>query len=72
VNTGAQGVSEMSRMKIISVQLPQSLIHGLDALVKRGIYPNRSEAIRVAIRELLKKELYKEEIQEEIPEYVVK
>ncbi|AFN03319.1 hypothetical protein PFC_01740 [Pyrococcus furiosus COM1] len=45
----------MSRMKIISVQLPQSLIHGLDALVKRGIYPNRSEAIRVAIRELLKK-----------------
>ncbi|CAD55687.1 ribbon-helix-helix domain-containing protein [Pyrococcus abyssi] len=62
----------MAKMKIISVQLPQNLIHGLDSLVKRGIYPNRSEAIRVAIRELLKKELYKEEIQEEIPEYVVR
>lgn len=45
----------MAKMKIISVQLPQNLIHGLDSLVKRGIYPNRSEAIRVAIRELLKK-----------------
>ena len=59
-------------MKIISVQLPQSMIHGLDALVKRGVFPNRSEAIRVAIRELLKKELYREELQEELPEYLVR
>ncbi|ASJ17371.1 transcriptional regulator [Thermococcus chitonophagus] len=62
----------MAKMKIISVQLPQSMIHGLDALVKRGVFPNRSEAIRVAIRELLKKELYKEELQEELPEYLVR
>ncbi|AFK22308.1 ribbon-helix-helix domain-containing protein [Pyrococcus sp. ST04] len=63
----------MAKMKIISVQLPQSMIHGLDALVKRGVFPNRSEAIRVAIRELLKKELYREELQEgEVPEYVVR
>ncbi|AEH23987.1 ribbon-helix-helix domain-containing protein [Pyrococcus yayanosii] len=63
----------MSRMKIISVQLPPSLIHGLDALVKRGLYPNRSEAIRNAIRELLKRELYKEEIEREsLPEYIVR
>ncbi|AMM53615.1 ribbon-helix-helix domain-containing protein [Pyrococcus kukulkanii] len=62
----------MAKMKIISVQLPQSMIHGLDALVKRGVFPNRSEAIRVAIRELLKKELYREELQEELPEYLVR
>jgi len=48
------------------------MIHGLDALVKRGVFPNRSEAIRVAIRELLKKELYREELQEELPEYLVR
>ncbi|KPU62231.1 transcriptional regulator, partial [Thermococcus sp. EP1] len=47
----------MAKMKIISVQLPQGLINALDSLVRRGVYPNRSEAIREAIRELVKKEL---------------
>jgi len=60
-------------MKIISVQLPQGLINALDVLVRRGVYPNRSEAIREAIRELVKRELYVMESEErEIPEYVVK
>ncbi|ACS90382.1 MAG TPA: ribbon-helix-helix protein, CopG family [Thermococcus sp.] len=63
----------MAKMKIISVQLPQGLINALDVLVRRGVYPNRSEAIREAIRELVKRELYVMESEErEIPEYVVK
>lgn len=58
-------------MKIISVQLPQSLINAIDTLVKRGVYPNRSEAIRTAIRELIRKELYQTEIsEEEKPAYI--
>ncbi|USS41362.1 ribbon-helix-helix domain-containing protein [Thermococcus aggregans] len=62
----------MAKMRIISVQLPQGLINALDVLVKRGVYPNRSEAIREAIRELIKKELYTTEAEEkELPEYVV-
>nr|WP_048151703.1 ribbon-helix-helix domain-containing protein [Palaeococcus ferrophilus] len=58
-------------MRIISVQLPQNLINALDILVKRGVYPNRSEAIRVAIRDLVRRELYQTEIGEEKPDYIV-
>ncbi|AMQ18398.1 ribbon-helix-helix domain-containing protein [Thermococcus peptonophilus] len=63
----------MSRMRIISVQLPQGLINAMDQLVKKGVYPNRSEVIREAIRELLKKELYRLETEERsTPEYIIK
>jgi Arc/MetJ-type ribon-helix-helix transcriptional regulator len=31
---------------------------GLDKLVEIGMYPSRSEAIRVAIRDLLRRELW--------------
>ncbi len=63
----------MTKMKIISVQLPQGLIKAMDQLVKQGIYPNRSEIIRTAIRELLKRELYQLESNERsTPEYVMK
>lgn len=63
----------MAKMKIISVQLPQGLIRAMDQLVKQGIYPNRSEIIRTAIRELLKKELYQLESEERsTPEYILK
>ncbi|ASI99101.1 ribbon-helix-helix domain-containing protein [Thermococcus celer] len=63
----------MSKMRIISVQLPQGLINAMDQLVKRGVYPNRSEVIREAIRELLKKELYQLETEERsTPDYVLK
>ena len=33
-------------------------LHGLDELVRLQKYPNRSEAIRVAISDLLKEELW--------------
>lgn len=44
-------------MKTISVNLPEAFINGLELLVQRGLYANRSEAIRVSVRDLLKREL---------------
>ncbi|NVM55544.1 MAG: type II toxin-antitoxin system ParD family antitoxin [Candidatus Helarchaeota archaeon] len=49
-------------MKTISVNIPVAFVKGLEELVKIGLYANRSEAIRVAIRDLLKKELYNHEL----------
>jgi len=40
-------------LKQISIYLPEELIQSLDELVKRGFYPNRSEAIRIAIKDLV-------------------
>ncbi|WP_456423630.1 ribbon-helix-helix domain-containing protein [Thermococcus sp.] len=63
----------MSRMRIVSVQLPQGLINAMDQLVKKGVYPNRSEIIREAIRELLKKELYRLDTEKRsTPDYIIK
>ncbi|MFQ6123002.1 MAG: ribbon-helix-helix domain-containing protein [Candidatus Heimdallarchaeota archaeon] len=45
-------------MKLVTVHLPQEFIIGLDELVRQRRYPNRSEAIRIAIRDLLKEELW--------------
>jgi len=45
-------------MKLVSVKVPEALIDGLKKLVEIGIYPSRSAAIRVAIRDLLKNELW--------------
>uniref|UniRef100_UPI00345A9DC7 ribbon-helix-helix domain-containing protein n=1 Tax=Thermococcus sp. TaxID=35749 RepID=UPI00345A9DC7 len=52
----------MSRMRIISVQLPQGLINAMDQLVKQGDYPNRSEIISEAIRERMRREGYEFEV----------
>ncbi|MHA1580578.1 MAG: ribbon-helix-helix domain-containing protein [Candidatus Freyarchaeota archaeon] len=48
-------------MKLVSIKLPTAYIDGLNKLVERGIYPSRSEAIRVAVRDMLKKELWSRE-----------
>ena len=45
-------------MKLVTVKMPETYIEGLDELVKMGRYSSRSEAIRVAVRELLKRELW--------------
>lgn len=45
-------------MKLITVKLPEAYLGGIDELVTAGVYPNRSEAIRVAIRDMLKKEVW--------------
>ncbi|MHA1371138.1 MAG: ribbon-helix-helix domain-containing protein, partial [Promethearchaeota archaeon] len=48
----------MIKIKTISVNIPEAFVKGLEELVKKDMYANRSEAIRVSIRDLLIKELY--------------
>ena len=48
-------------MILISVNLPEAYIKVLELLVADGKFPNRSEAIRVAIRDLIKTEYLIEE-----------
>ena len=48
-------------MKLISVNLPESYLKVLEILVLEGKFPNRSEAIRVGIRDLIKTEYLIEE-----------
>ena len=43
-------------MKLVTVHLPETHIQDLDELVRAKKYPNRSECIRTAIRDLLKEE----------------
>ncbi|MHA1846716.1 MAG: ribbon-helix-helix domain-containing protein [Promethearchaeota archaeon] len=38
------------------LHLPQKYLEGIDSLIESGVYPNRSEAIRMAIRDMLKTE----------------
>jgi Predicted transcriptional regulators containing the CopG/Arc/MetJ DNA-binding domain len=50
------GVSkEREKMVLISFHVPRSYVEVIDELVRLGLYPSRSEAIRVALRELLGK-----------------
>ncbi len=48
-------------MKLISVNLPESYLKVLEMLVAEEKFPNRSEAIRVGIRDLIKTEYLIEE-----------
>lgn len=44
------------KMVLISVHIPKQMLDELDELVKQGRFPSRSEAIRIAIRDLLIRE----------------
>ncbi len=44
------------KIKLISVNLPESYLKVLEILVVEGKFPNRSEAIRVGIRDLIRTE----------------
>ena len=44
------------KMILISVHLPRQMINELDEMVKQGRFPSRSEAIRVAVRDLILRE----------------
>ena len=44
------------KMMLISVHIPVQMLQELDDLVKTGAYPSRSEAIRIAIRDLILRE----------------
>ena len=46
-------VSSMSRLVVVAVHLPKIYVDKLEELVKRKLYMNRSEAIRMAIRDLI-------------------
>ncbi|MHA1917612.1 MAG: ribbon-helix-helix domain-containing protein [Candidatus Ranarchaeia archaeon] len=44
-------------MQVVTVKLQEAFVKALDELINARVYPNRSEAIRVAVRDLLKREL---------------
>jgi hypothetical protein len=44
---------EKEPMELVSVHLPKAMLMALDEMVRKGIYPNRSEAIRDALAKLL-------------------
>lgn len=45
-------------MKLITLYLPETYLKALDQLVSERFYPNRAEAIRVAIRDLINVEVW--------------
>jgi len=46
-------------VKLITLYLPEPYIKLLDQLVNERFYPNRAEAIRVAIRDLIDTEVWR-------------
>ena len=48
---------EGETLKLITLYLPEPYIKALDQLVNERFYPNRAEAIRVAIRDLIIEEV---------------
>lgn len=46
-------------VKLITLYLPEPYIKALDSLVDERFYPNRAEAIRVAVRDLLNEEVWR-------------
>ena len=52
---------------MISFHIPRQMLEELDRLVQEGRFPNRSEAIRTAIRDLLLRERNRERQQLEMP-----
>lgn len=51
-------IGERWRMRLITLYMPEPYIQSLDQLVNEKYYPNRAEAIRVAVRDLLSSELW--------------
>mgnify|MGYP000067655867 CR=1 FL=1 len=45
-------------MKLITVHIPEKFLEAIDTLIAEGKYPNRSEIIRIAIRDFLREELW--------------
>ncbi|MFQ5759116.1 MAG: ribbon-helix-helix domain-containing protein [Candidatus Bathyarchaeia archaeon] len=46
------------KTRLITLHLPEPYIKALDKLVNEKFYPNRAEAIRVAVRDLLNVEAW--------------
>ncbi|MFW6117385.1 MAG: ribbon-helix-helix domain-containing protein [Thermoproteota archaeon] len=45
-------------MKMITLYLPEPYLAALNQLVEEKFYPNRAEAIRVAIRDMISDEVW--------------
>ena len=45
-------------MKLITLYLPEPYIKALNLLVNQKFYPNRAEAIRLAVRDMINNELW--------------
>jgi Arc/MetJ-type ribon-helix-helix transcriptional regulator len=45
-------------LKLITLHLPESYLKDLDELVGENFYPNRAEAIRVAVRDMIANEVW--------------
>ncbi len=52
-------------MRLVTVKMPEAYVEAIDELVRNGRFTSRSEAIRVAIRELLRRELWIKEMDED-------
>jgi Arc/MetJ-type ribon-helix-helix transcriptional regulator len=50
---------EGDALKLITLYVPETYLKALDQLVDERFYPNRAEAIRVAIRDLINDELWR-------------
>lgn len=55
-------LEEGNLMKMITLYLPEPYIEALNQLVNEKFYPNRAEAIRVAIRDLISDEVWRRKI----------
>jgi len=53
-------VPHKSNLKLVSVHLPEKYVECLERLVEMGLYPSRSEAIRVAVRDLIRRDLWRQ------------
>lgn len=47
-----QGSDNMT-METVQIRLTERQIKNIDVLVRKGVYPNRSEAVRDAVRKLV-------------------
>jgi len=53
-------MSKKSNLRLVSVHLPEKYVEYLEKLVEMKLYPSRSEAIRVAVRDLINRELWRQ------------
>ena len=47
----------MLKLKIITINLPEKYLQAIQILNDMGVYPSRSEAIRIALHQFLSNEL---------------
>jgi antitoxin ParD1/3/4 len=52
-------------VKIINLRLPEKYIEAIDQLIAEKFYPNRTEAIRVAVRDLISSEVWQRKLVED-------